>query len=152
MRRTRDAGIRAELGTEVQGLVVLGARDGQARRFETDLAVHVAGRVPEIDDLDLRAAGVEREKRGVSNPALHAGGDAAAGGPPLTPKADHDAALRPGGVQRAAAGKGRIGGSAGTDRRPPSSITGGVAGTTLRMTDRWRTIAAAPNPQLVVAA
>jgi glutathione reductase (NADPH) len=109
VRRTRDIGIRLELGTEVQGLeslsdslVVLGARDGQARRFETDLAVHAAGRAPDIDDLDLRAAGVEREKRGVvvneylqsvSNPAVYAGGDAAANGPPLTPKADHDAAV-----------------------------------------------------------
>jgi glutathione reductase (NADPH) len=109
VRRTRDIGIRLELGTEVHGLeslsdglVVLGARDGQARRFETDLAVHAAGRVPEIDHLDLRAAGVERVKRGVvvneylqsvSNPAVYAGGDAAASGPPLTPKADHDVAV-----------------------------------------------------------
>jgi glutathione reductase (NADPH) len=109
VRRTRDIGIRLELGTEVQGLegfsdglVVLGARDGQTRRFETDLAVHAAGRIPEIDDLDLRAAGIEREKRGVvvneylqsvSNPAVYAGGDAAASGPPLTPKADHDVAV-----------------------------------------------------------
>jgi glutathione reductase (NADPH) len=29
----------------------------------------------------------------VSNPAVYAGGDAAASGPPLTPKADHDAAV-----------------------------------------------------------
>jgi glutathione reductase (NADPH) len=29
----------------------------------------------------------------VSNPAVYAGGDAAANGPPLTPKADHDAAV-----------------------------------------------------------
>src|SRR5207245_5094914 len=56
----------------------------------------------EIDDLDLDVAGVKREKRGVvvnqflqsvSNPAVYAGGDAAASGPPLTPKADHDAAV-----------------------------------------------------------
>ena len=109
VRRTRDVGIRVELGTEVRGLealpdriVVLGAQGGQERRFETDLAVHAAGRVPEIDDLDLHVAGVEREKRGVivneylqsvSNPAVYAGGDAAAAGPPLTPKADHDAAV-----------------------------------------------------------
>ena len=47
-----------------------------------------------------RPRGVKREKRGVvvneylqsvSNPAVYAGGDAAANGPPLTPKADHDA-------------------------------------------------------------
>jgi glutathione reductase (NADPH) len=29
----------------------------------------------------------------VSNPAVYAGGDAAASGPPLTPKADHDASV-----------------------------------------------------------
>ena len=109
VRRTREVGIRVELGTEVRGLetrpdrvVVLGVRDGQERRFETDLAVHAAGRVPDIDDLGLDVAGVKREKRGVevneylqsvSNPAVYAGGDAAANGPALTPKADHDAAV-----------------------------------------------------------
>ncbi len=104
--RTRSLGIRVELDTEVRGveaagdhLVVRGARRGEEHRFETDLAVHSAGRVPELDDLDLETAGVKREKRGVavnqflqsvSNPAVYAGGDAAASGPPLTPKADHD--------------------------------------------------------------
>ncbi|HEU4367012.1 MAG TPA: NAD(P)/FAD-dependent oxidoreductase [Methylomirabilota bacterium] len=109
VRRTREIGARVELGTEVRGvqasgdrLVVLGAGADREVGFETDLAVHAAGRVPELDDLDLAAAGVEREKRGVvvneylqsvSNPAVYAGGDAAASGPPLTPKADHDAAV-----------------------------------------------------------
>jgi glutathione reductase (NADPH) len=106
VKRTRSLGIRVELDTEVRGieaagdhLVVRGARRGEEHRFETDLAVHSAGRVPELDDLDLETAGVKREKRGVvvnqflqsvSNPAVYAGGDAAASGPPLTPKADHD--------------------------------------------------------------
>ena len=60
------------------------------------MVVHGAGRVPEIDDLDLGAGGVEREnKKGVkvneylqsvSNPLVYAAGDAAAsGGLPLTP-------------------------------------------------------------------
>jgi glutathione reductase (NADPH) len=109
VRRTRDIGIRVEVDTEVRGiealgagLVVHGARRGEERRFEADIAVHSAGRVPEIDDLDLQAAGVERGARGVtvneflqsvSNPAVYAGGDAAASGPPLTPKADHDVAV-----------------------------------------------------------
>ena len=109
VQRTRELGIRVELSTEVRGvhasgddLVVLGARGEREVRFETDLAVHAAGRVPEIDDLNLTAAGIEREKRGVvvneylqsvSNAAVYAGGDAAASGPPLTPKADHDVAV-----------------------------------------------------------
>jgi glutathione reductase (NADPH) len=64
------------------------------------MVVHAAGRVPEIDDLDLAAAGVEREKRGVrvneflqsiSNPAVYAAGDAAAsGGLPLTSVAGYE--------------------------------------------------------------
>ncbi len=109
VKRTREVGIGVELETEVrgveaagEGLVVRGARRGEERRVEADLAVHCAGRVPELDDLDLEAAGVRHEKRGVvvnqylqsvSNPAVYAGGDAAASGPPLTPKADHDAAV-----------------------------------------------------------
>jgi glutathione reductase (NADPH) len=109
VRRTREIGIRVELGTEVRGLqtsgdqlVVLGTQGDREMRIETDLAVHAAGRIPEIDDLDLETAGVEREKRGVvvneylqsvSNAAVYAGGDAAASGPPLTPKAEHDAAV-----------------------------------------------------------
>lgn len=107
VKRTREVGIRVELDTEVRGiealgadLVVRGSQGGRDCRFEADIAVHSAGRVPEIDDLDLEAAGVKREKRGVtvneflqsvSNPLVYAGGDAAASGPPLTPKADHDA-------------------------------------------------------------
>lgn len=64
------------------------------------MVVHAAGRVPEIDDLNLDAAGVQWNKRGVtvneflqsvSNPAVYAAGDAAAsGGPPLTPVASYD--------------------------------------------------------------
>jgi glutathione reductase (NADPH) len=57
-------------------------------------------RVPEVDDIDLPAAGVEWDERGVkvneylqsmSNPAVYAAGDAAAsGGPPLTPVAGYE--------------------------------------------------------------
>ena len=109
VRRTRELGIRVELDIEVLGvdsggggLTVRGRQRGTERRFGTDMVVHGAGRVPELDDLDLDAAGVERGKRGVtvneylqsvSNPAIYAGGDAAASGPALTPKADHDAAV-----------------------------------------------------------
>src|SRR5206468_5506737 len=72
VKRTRDVGIGVELDAEVggitvdaKGLVVRATQRGTERRFEVDMAVHSAGRVPEIDDLDLAAAGVEREKRGV---------------------------------------------------------------------------------------
>ncbi len=107
--RTQTLGIRIELETEVKAVeasggrvVVRGSRRGQEVRLETDLAVHSAGRVPDLDDLQLEAAGVRRERHGVlvneylqsvSNSAVYAGGDAAALGPKLTPKADHDAAV-----------------------------------------------------------
>jgi len=68
--------------------------------LDADLIVHGAGRVPEIDDLDLQAAGVEWDRRGVrvneylqsvSNPAVYAAGDAAgSGNPALTPLAGYE--------------------------------------------------------------
>ena len=64
------------------------------------MVVHAAGRVPKINDLNLDAAGIEWEKRGVrvneflqsvSIPAVYAAGDAAAsGGPPLAPVASYE--------------------------------------------------------------
>jgi glutathione reductase (NADPH) len=84
--------------------VVVQAVNGQATRsIEADMAVHSAGRVPEIDDLDLEVGGVAREKNGVSvneylqsvsNPAVYAAGDAvASGGFPLTPVAGMQGAI-----------------------------------------------------------
>jgi glutathione reductase (NADPH) len=76
---------------------------GHKHTFKADLVVHSAGPVPEIDDLDLGAAGVEWDKRGVrvneflqsvSNPVVYAAGDAAATeGPPLTPVANYDGTI-----------------------------------------------------------
>jgi glutathione reductase (NADPH) len=89
VQRTRALGAHVEVGTEVQGIektsngvMVRALTEGKECRFEAEMAVHGAGRVPEIDDLDLEAAGIAREKRGVtvnnylqsvSNPAVYAG-------------------------------------------------------------------------------
>ncbi len=74
--------------------------DGQTEVFAADLVVHGAGRVPEIDDLNLPAAGIQAEERGVlvneylqsfSNPAVYAAGDAASTQlPALTPVAGYE--------------------------------------------------------------
>ena len=104
--RTRELGVKVELSTAVArverastGLAVIGRSGGGERRFEADLVIHGAGRMPDLDDLDLAAGGVARERRGITvnqylqsatNPAVYAAGDAAASGPPLTPKAGHD--------------------------------------------------------------
>lgn len=107
VKRTRELGVDVQLGAEVVSvergsgqLIVCASASGQKQTFEADMVVHAAGRVPEIDDLNLDGAGVERNARGVtvneflqsvSNPAVYAAGDAAAsGGPPLTPVASYD--------------------------------------------------------------
>ncbi|MBS3802867.1 MAG: NAD(P)/FAD-dependent oxidoreductase [Candidatus Thermoplasmatota archaeon] len=64
--------------------------------FETDLVVHGAGRVPDIDDLDLKKANINFNKRGIevnsylqnaTNPYVYAAGDVAFSNLPLTPVA-----------------------------------------------------------------
>ncbi len=102
---TRELGVDVVLETTVTGVerrgddLVVGTASGSARReFVADLVVHAAGRVPEIDDLDLDTAGINRVDKGgievnqylqsVTNPAVYAAGDAvASGGFPLTPVA-----------------------------------------------------------------
>ena len=73
------------------------------RTIETDLVVHGAGRMPAIGDLNLDAAGVDWNRKGVavndflqstSNPRVYAAGDAArTGGPPLTPVANYTGSI-----------------------------------------------------------
>jgi len=108
--KSRGLGLDIQLATEAEGIeassgkfIVHASTSGRKQSFKADLVVHSAGRVPEIDDLDLGAAGVEWDKRGVrvneflqsvSNPAVYAAGDAAAtGGPPLTPVANYDGSI-----------------------------------------------------------
>jgi len=110
LERTRELGIDVHLGTEAIGiektsaqLTVQAVASGKTSVFQTDMVVHAAGRVPEIKDLNLDAAGIEWEKRGVrvneylqsvSIPAVYAAGDAAAtGGPPLAPVASYEGSI-----------------------------------------------------------
>jgi glutathione reductase (NADPH) len=105
--RTSELGIDVHLGTEAVGiekssgeLLVRVLAFGETGTFETEMVVHAAGRAPEINDLNLDAAGIEWKKQGVrvneflqsvSNPAVYAAGDAAAsGGPPLAPVASYE--------------------------------------------------------------
>jgi glutathione reductase (NADPH) len=107
VQRTRDLGVDVRVQTEAEGiesasgcLVVSASTGSDKQSFEAEMVVHGAGRVAEIDDLDLAAAGVKWDERGVkvneylqsiSNPAVYAAGDAAAsGGPPLTPVAGYE--------------------------------------------------------------
>ncbi|MEP0546359.1 MAG: NAD(P)/FAD-dependent oxidoreductase [Rhodothermales bacterium] len=105
---TRDLGVDLRVGTSVVGVersgdafrVTVETDGGERETLEADLVVHGAGRVPEITDLDLGAAGVEHTDAGVtvdahlrsvSNERVWAAGDcAASGGAPLTPVASHE--------------------------------------------------------------
>ncbi|GAA4203735.1 dihydrolipoyl dehydrogenase family protein [Microbispora amethystogenes] len=110
MERTRDVSIDVRTGTKVTGVEgapgnfkVAALTDSGPEMFEADMVVHAAGRAPEVDDLDLSAAGVEFDRRGirvnghlqsVSNPAVYAAGDAAnSGGLPETPLAQYEGGL-----------------------------------------------------------
>jgi len=107
VERTRELGVDVRLGTEAIGIekspaqfIVKALSHGETGTFQTDMVVHAAGRVPEIDDLNLDAAGIEWDKggvrvneflRSVSIPTVYAAGDAAAsGGPPLAPVASYE--------------------------------------------------------------
>ena len=105
VKATRDLGVDVRTDMPVKavreeggGLVVEAGPDG-SQRFEADLVVHGAGRVPAVQGLGLDAAGIEYSPRGiavnafmqsVSNPSVYAAGDCAATGFPLTPVADRE--------------------------------------------------------------
>ncbi len=98
---SQDAGITVQTGAPVEAV----EEDGEGRRvhvedgasYGCDRVVHGAGRVPEIEDLDLGAGSVEHSNEGVivdehlrsvSNERVYAAGDCAATpGWPLTPVA-----------------------------------------------------------------
>ncbi len=107
VKNSRELGIDVQLGTEVIGveksagkLAVRASASSQQRTFEADMVVHAAGRVPEIDDMNLDEGGVAWDSQGIkvneflqsiSNPTVYAAGDAAAsGGPRLTPVASYE--------------------------------------------------------------
>ncbi len=106
MEKFAELGVDVRTGTEVTrverrggAFVVTAMANDEEMTFEADLVIHAAGRSPDLDSLDLAAGGVElRDGRialndqlqSVSNPAVHAAGDAAQMGPPLTPVSNHD--------------------------------------------------------------
>jgi glutathione reductase (NADPH) len=105
--KTQHLGATIHLQAEVKaiekgdgGLVVHAQVADAEKTFGADLVVHGAGRVPDIEDLNLTAAAVETDKQGIkvndylqsiSNSAVYAAGDvSASGGPPLTPVAGYE--------------------------------------------------------------
>ncbi|MCI0599489.1 MAG: NAD(P)/FAD-dependent oxidoreductase [Beijerinckiaceae bacterium] len=106
MEKFSEIGIEVQTGTAVEAIEQAGSGFRVRARaksreiaIDADLVVHAAGRAPDLDALNLDAAGVDVEHgrillneflQCVSNPAVYAAGDAAAKGPPLTPVSSHD--------------------------------------------------------------
>jgi len=80
---------------EGDGFLVRTEFKSEIQSFRADMMVHGAGRVPDIEDLNLEKAGVKIEKGAIavdkymrtSNPRIYAGGDCASEGMQLTPVA-----------------------------------------------------------------
>lgn len=93
---SRNTGIEIILNSPVNSIE---KKDGKFivradnAEYFADLVVHGAGRVADIDELNLKAANVDHGNgifvneymQSVSNENIYAAGDAAAGSPPLTP-------------------------------------------------------------------
>jgi glutathione reductase (NADPH) len=107
---SEELGIEVRVNVEVRSIEKLGggfrvhaSEEGSDFSLECDLAVHAAGRVPDLDALALDVGGVERSAKGVSvneflqsrtNPSVYAVGDCAdGGGLPLTPTAGAEGEL-----------------------------------------------------------
>lgn len=104
LKKARTLNIKVHLNTNVQSIIkdgssfrVEASQKGTTKIFTGDLVVHGAGRVPDIDDIQLKEGNIERTNKGVSvneylqsssNPRVYAAGDAAdTNGLPLTPVA-----------------------------------------------------------------
>lgn len=104
---TQKLGVKLVLETNVTGIkketdgyTVVGEKDGAETEFTAEAVFNSAGRVPHITDLDLSAASIISNKRGVevngylqsvSNPFIYAAGDSAdTSGLPLTPVAVYE--------------------------------------------------------------
>ena len=90
MAASRDEGIEVKTNVDIEVVEKhaggYSVRTAQGESFKADLVIHGAGRVPDLDALDLNAAGIEYDKRGIlvdqymrtSNPRIFAVGDCAA--------------------------------------------------------------------------
>lgn len=106
VKASQEKGIDIHVKTPVRsvektadGCVVYAGSDG-AQRFEADLVAHGAGRVPNIDGLELPQGNITLDDRrivvndylqSVSNPSVYIAGDVNSGGIPLTPVASMEA-------------------------------------------------------------
>ena len=97
------AGVKVKaIGTRGRHFAVTFEHDGAARTIEADRVVNGAGRIPDVDALDLAAGNVrladgrvelDEFLRSASNPAVHVCGDAASGPLQLSPVATYEGGI-----------------------------------------------------------
>lgn len=84
------------------GSFIVHGSAGRTQLIEADLVVNCAGRVPDLDELDLELGKITRSQRGIAvnsflqnvgNPHVYAIGDACGAGPQLAPVADMEATI-----------------------------------------------------------
>jgi glutathione reductase (NADPH) len=87
---------------KIHGSFIVHGSRGRSQLIKADLVVNCAGRVPDLDNLDLESGKVTRSKRGVAvnrflqskgNPRVYAIGDACGAGPQLAPVSDMEATI-----------------------------------------------------------
>jgi glutathione reductase (NADPH) len=109
VRESERIGMALHAGVKVKKIAARGARfavtfeqDGASRTIEADRVVNGAGRIPDIDELDLAAGKVrlsdgridcDEYLRSASNPAIHVCGDAASGPLQLSPVATYEGGI-----------------------------------------------------------
>ncbi len=104
MDRTKETGVDIQLNTDVKqiqktenNLIVRGNSNGEQKTFKAGMVIHGAGRIPDIDDMNLETGNIQFDKKGitvndylqsVSNENVYSAGDASGSpGLPLTPVA-----------------------------------------------------------------
>ncbi|MFC9708393.1 dihydrolipoyl dehydrogenase family protein [Paenibacillus sp. NPDC056933] len=107
LQKSEEVGIQVHLNAEVKAIrqegstyVVSGTRNGADHQWQCGLVVHGAGRIPNVEGLELEKGNVSYTKKGISvneylqsesNPKVYAAGDVAATeGLPLTPLASQE--------------------------------------------------------------
>ena len=108
MKASKEIGIEVKMNQNVERIEKEGKKlkvftgKEEEDEYTADLIVHAAGRVPNLEGLNLEAGNISRDRRGIliddflrsqSNPSVYVCGDVNTYGIPLTPVADMEARL-----------------------------------------------------------
>jgi len=108
LEASKEIGIKIIMDQNVEKIEKSGKKmkvftgEDKENEYTADLIVHSAGRIPNLEELNLEAANISRDKRGVlvddflrsrTNPLVYIAGDVNAYGIPLTPVADMEARM-----------------------------------------------------------